>query len=68
MFVVNRFADAMFHCRLCDRFWKGLNPRTPFLYKSYVKVYAISDNGKQAAVAELRADKLEEEDKEGVTS
>ena len=42
---------------------------TPHFFVKVVKLYVISDDGSQAAVAELRrADKLEDEVKEGVTS
>ena len=68
MFVINRFADAMFPCRLCCRFGKGGTPDIPFFIKVIVKLYVISDDGRQVAVAELRADKLEDEIKEGMTS
>ena len=45
---------------------KGWTPHTPFLYQTIVKLYVISDDGRKAAVAELsRADKLEDEVKEG---
>ena len=40
-----------------------------FFIKVIVKLYVISNDGRQAAVAELRrADKLEDEVKKGVTS
>ena len=42
---------------------------THFFVKVIVKLYVISDDGRQAAVAELQiADKLEDEVKEGMTS
>ena len=50
--------------------WGRADPLTlHFFVKVIVKLYVISDDGRQAAVAELRrADKLEDEVREGVTS
>ena len=68
MFVINRFADAMLSCLLCGWFAEGLNP-SRFYTKVIVKLKVISDDGRQAAVAEMRrADKFEDKVKEGVTS
>ena len=45
-----------------------VEPLNPFLYKVIIKLYFISDDGRQAAVAELRwADNLENV-KEGIIS
>ena len=50
--------------------WGRAETLTPhFFVKVIVKLYVISDGGRQDAVAELRrADKLEDEVKQGVTS
>ena len=49
MFVIFRFADVMFPCRLCGRFWKGLNPSDPVsLLKLLLNYTLYRNDGRQA--------------------
>ena len=60
----------LFHRRLCRWFWVMVEPYTAhFFINVIVKLYVISDDGRHAAVAELRrADKLEDDVKESVAT